>query len=167
MIIIYFTVFLFIFKFSNGIYPIPTEDQELYFLRLEPTNIEIGNFTLGTQKKCFDDNKLLEVSFEKSVKMDPYNINFFSGDIVKKVLYGYGYHYYIVKEGLLFQSRFIADPEDSKDENVDVIIPVGQPLILKYNSCVFNVFYLHDNITAKYRIYETTGFKEMRKYIKN
>jgi ecotin len=107
-------------------------------------------WSLPKQANEFDFK--VELLVGKTVKLDKGNNYFFGGQIKEKVIEGWGFPRYVLKElGPMAGTLRAIDPNEPK---VDRFISVGStPNLLRYNSLLPIVVYVPEGVEVRYRIW--------------
>lgn len=124
---------------------------------------ETGMVRLVLQLEKQVDESLFKVELivGKTVKADPRNNYFFSGNIESETIAGWGFTSYMVnKIGPMAGTLMAVDPNEAK---VSSFISLGiDPYLIRYNSRVPIVLYVPEGVEARYRIWSAeTAVKDL------
>lgn len=125
---------------------------------------EKGQLRYVIQLPVQDDESIYKIDLivGKTVKIDKTNQYFFSGNIIKETITGWGFPRYIVKElGPMAGTLMAVDPNAPK---VDRFIHLGgEPYLIRYNSRLPIVIYVPEGVEVHYRIWSTDSEMQIGK----
>ena len=125
-----------------------------------PSEGRMVRYVLQVPKQDDESTFKVELIVGKTVKLDKENKYFFSGNIKKETIKGWGFPCYkVAKLGPMAGTRIAIDPNAPK---VNRFITLGgEPYLIRYNSRLSIVVYAPSDVEVRYRIWRANPEVEM------
>lgn len=107
-------------------------------------------YVIELPAKSREANLKIELQVGRMEETDMVNQYFLTGQLEKKVLEGWGLHYYVLQEGVLAQTRMA----DHSGKTKRRMVFLGKETLLNYNSRTPVVVYLPEGYQLSYRIWK-------------
>jgi len=117
-----------------------------------PAEKGMVRYVLQLPKQADESAFKVELIVGKTVKVDAENRYFFGGKIAAETIVGWGYTRYLVRQlGPMAGTMMAIDPDAPK---VDRFVAIGgEPFLIRYNSRLPVVVYVHEGVEVRYRIW--------------
>lgn len=112
----------------------------------------MSRYVIELPAKPKEANLKIELQVGRIEETDMVNQYFLTGQLEKKVLEGWGLHYYVLKEGVLAQTRMADHSGRTKRQ----MVFLSKETLLNYNSRTPVVVYLPEGYQLSYRIWKAT-----------